>query len=250
MTLHLRRWALLCIAAALTSCGGGGSDLAPSTPTAARGLYQGALSNGRVASLVVLSDGTFWGIYSDVSNDNLIAGVLQGRGNTGGNSFTSTNGRDFNLEGLGILTFSAAATFSEMASFSGTATYSGGGGSVTYSGTYEDSFDDAPVVTALAGTYTGEAATSDGTEAASVTINSAGTFTGSGSSGCTFSGSLAPRTDGNVFDVAITFNGGVCVNGSNTIRGIALYDATDKQLIAAALNNSRTDGAIFVGVKP
>lgn len=176
-----------------------------------------------------------------------MAGVLQRRASTDGTSLISSNGRDFNLEGLGILTFSLQATFDEMTSISGVADYSGPTGNVTFSGTYDDTFEDTPSLETIDGGYDGTAASSGGIEGVVFTISSAGAISGSGSSGCTFTGTIAPRTDGNVYDISIKFNGGVCVNGTGTVTGIAVYDAVNERLTAAALNSDRDDGAIFIG---
>lgn len=233
----------------LSACGGGGGGFEPAEPTAARGLYSGPISNGRALDFVVLGDGTYWGVYSTVADDNLVAGLIQGQGSTSGTAFTSSNGRDFNLEGLGIQNLTLNAEFDEMTSFEGTARYSPSN-EVTFTATYDDDFELTPSLASVAGTFSGMAASSGGTESATLSISAVGAVTGSGSSGCTFSGTIAPRADGNVYDVSISFNGGTCVNGTATTAGIGVYDATAKQLIAAVLNGSRTDGAIFVGTKP
>ena len=235
------------LVAACGGGGGGGGDDFESEPTAARGFYVGTTNTGRAVEAVVLSNGTYWAIYSTVANDNVVAGVLQGRGSTSGTSFTSSNGRDFNLEGLEILPFSLDATFAEMASLSGTADYTGPTGNVTFSAVYDDSFELTPSLATVATSYSGTAASSAGAESATFTITSGGAISGSGSSGCTFSGTVAPRTDGNVYDITVKFNGGPCVNGTETIKGIAVYDATAEVLTAAALNGDRDDGVIFVG---
>lgn len=240
---------LLTLCTLTAACGGGGGGVEDfALPTPARGFYTLTLNNGRTGYLTILSDGTYWGLYSTVANDNVVAGLLQGSGNTNANQFTSGNGRDFNLEGLEILEFDVTATFSEMASIAGTADY--GGDTVSFTGVYDDSFELTPSLAAVAGSYSGEAASSGGNETATFTVTTAGVVSGSGSSGCTFSGTLEPRTDGNVFDTTITFHGGVCVNGSQTTHGIAVYDDTTHHLDAAVLNNARDDGAIFLGDKP
>lgn len=245
---HQLATAAILSATLLSGCGGGGGGDGGSTePTPARGSYDVTFNNGRSGGLVVLSDGTFWGVYSAVGNDAVIAGLIQGSGTTNGSGFTSGNGRDFSFEGNGVSNFSVNSQFEEMASFAGTASYATG--NVTFAGTYDDTFDDTPSLAAVAGSYTGQAANTGGIELASFSINGAGAFSGSGASGCTFSGSLTPRTDGNVFNVAITFNGGVCLFGTSTIRGIAVYEPESAGLLVAVVNGSRTDGGLFLGFK-
>jgi hypothetical protein len=57
------------------------------------------------------------------------------------------------------------------------------------------------------------------------------------------------RSDINAFNVSIKFNGGICLFGTSTLNGVAVYDALNKQFYGAAPNSSRTDGLLFVGGK-
>src|SRR5687767_7309111 len=98
----MERGAWLCVLGALVAaCGGGGdSDSGQSGPSAAQGLYVGTTSNGRAATGLVLSDGTYYVLYSSVGSPSLIGGVFQGASSASGGTWSSTNGRDFNIEGL------------------------------------------------------------------------------------------------------------------------------------------------------
>lgn len=233
----------------VSACVGCGGHFEASSPTPARGLYAGPMSNERLLNLLVMGDGTYWGIYSTEANDSLVAGLIQGQGRTSGTGFTSLNGRDFNLEGLGIQNFTLSATFEEMMSIGGTARYSPSS-FVTFMSAYDDDFELTPALAPISGNYTGSFASSSGTGSATLSINAAGAITGSGASGCTFGGTISPRSDGNVFDVSIRFSGGACASGLTITTGVGVYDATNKQLTTAVLNGGRTDGAVFVGTKP
>jgi hypothetical protein len=62
---------------------------------------------------------------------------------------------------------------------------------------------------------------------------------------------VAPRHRGCLlFDLTVTFGGGVCSNGTSTVTGIGYFDASTKRIYGAAPNSSRTDGFLFVGTKP
>jgi hypothetical protein len=88
-------------------------------------------------------------------------------------------------------------------------------------------------------------------ETVTVIVSNNGSISGSSNTGCTFSGSFSPRTHGNVFDVTVTFDGQPgCSIGTETVKGIALYDAGTKQLYSAALNDTKTNGFVFIGTKP
>ena len=81
-------------------------------------------------------------------------------------------------------------------------------------------------------------------------VASGGAITGTSAGGCSFTGTATPRASANVYDIMVTFGGGVCDNGTNTVTGVAYYVAAQNELIGTALNGGRTNGFIFVGVKP
>lgn len=175
---------------------------------------------------------------------------MQGNGTSQNGSFTSANGKDFNLEGFGINDFTMNATYVMKQNFNGTVRYTATGEQVTFTSSYDSDYDLSPSLSTIAGTYSGSGATSGGTESATVTIAGSGAISGSGASGCTFSGTATPRSRGNVYNVSVTFGGGVCANGNSNVNGIAYFDAATRQLYSAALNSARSDGFIYVGTKP
>lgn len=236
------------IAASVSACGGGGGGTT-STPSPAEGLWQGTTSTNRSVSGFVLDDGTYWFLYSVAGSPSIIAGAAQGNASASNGSFSSSNGKDFNLEGSGISDFTMAGTYTARTSLNGTMTYSPSG-TVTFTNTYNPDYDLTPSLAAMAGNYAGAAATSAGVEPTAVAISGSGVITGSGQSGCLFTGIATPRARGNVYNISVTFGGGVCTLGTSTVSGIAHFDAATKILRSAALNSARTDGFIFVGAKP
>jgi hypothetical protein len=79
-----------------------------------------------------------------------------------------------------------------------------------------------------------------------------GRLTGAGSSGCTFSGSITPRASGKaVYNVSVTFAGGVCLLGTQTITGIAAVAGSGaaQALYAAALNSARSAGFALISTR-
>jgi len=238
---------------AIPGCGGGGGggDSGPSQSPAdenPEGLWIGSTNTNRTVGGVVLDDGTYWVIYSQEGNSNVIAGALQGRFSTNGNTVSSSNGRDFNFEGLGVNDFTSSGTVAEKQSLDGTVTYDGGL-EVFVSAEYSSDYELAPSLATIAGSYSGSSVASGGVEFTTATISPGGGVSGSSASGCTFSGSVAPKSRGNVYDLSVTFNGGTCANGTATVTGVAFYDAANSQLISMALNSSRTNGFLAIGVK-
>jgi hypothetical protein len=165
----------------------------------------------------------------------------------GGNVLSSSDGRDFNLEGQGILTGAVTATFVPKTSLSGTVVYAGGS-AVNFALTYDPAFEATPSLGDLSGVYSGQAVSSSGVQVASVTINSSGQVSGR-VSGCQFTGLAGPRSDANAFDLSVSFGGSPCLFANQTLSGLAYYNAVTGQVIALAPNASRTDGFMAVGTK-
>lgn len=254
-TIYLQRAAVALGVAILTACGGGGSDAVNPDTTekatasaSATGIWTGSTDTKRDLVGVVLGDGTYYVLYGSAITPDAIAGVLQGSGTVNGSAFSSSNAKDFNLEGQGILPATLAATVVPKQSLNGTVSYANS--KTTFAATYEpDSATPASVAT-LQGTFTGDVATSAGVEPATVTVSATGTLSGSGASGCQVGGTVKARTDVNAFDLSLTFGPAPCLFANQTFTGVAVFDPADKFMYGAAPNAARTDGILFVGSKP
>lgn len=231
----------------MAGCGGGGGDSPPAAATTAQGLWIGTTSTNRTITGLVLSDGTYYVLYSSVGNSSTIAGVVQGTGSSNAGTFSSTNAKDFNLEGLGVLSATVSASYSSKQSFNGTIAYSGA--STPFTSAYDANYETTPTLASLSGTFTGQVALSVGVQAATVTVSPSGAISG-GASGCSISGTTTPRADGNAYNLSITFGSSPCFFANQTFTGIGYFNSTTKRLYAAAPNAARTDGVLFVGTKP
>ena len=239
----------------LAGCGGGGggggsSATSPSPAATAEGLWSGTTSTSRTVTGIVLDTGTYWVLYSSANNSATIAGVIEGTGTSLNGSFSSSDARDFNLEGLGVNTATVSATYNAKQTLNGSVTYPSLNQSSTFTSTYNTAYDQAPSLATIAGTYSGSAAVIGGSESATVTVSAAGAVSGAGASGCQFTGTAAAHAHGNVYDLSVTFGGAPCINGTSTVTGIGYFNATTKTLYSAALNSARSNGFIFVGTKP
>lgn len=236
---------LLCLA----GCGGGGDGESTSSgsSTTAEGLWLGTTTTARTVTGIVLDTGSFWFLYSLPNNSSIIAGGVQGTSSFTNGTFSSSDARDFNLEGAGINNATIAGNYAVKQSLNGTITYPSLNQAIGFNSVYDPAYELAPSLANIAGSYTGTASVLGGTENATVTISQTGSLSGVGSSGCTFTGTVAPRAKGNVYDVVVTFGGGVCSNGNSTVTGIGYFDAGAKRLYSAAVNSTRTNGFIYVG---
>lgn len=237
----------LSIAVGLAGCGGGGSDSPTAIPD---GLYAGTTNTGRTITGLVLDDGTYYVLYSVAGNPSLIAGVVQGTGTGRNGSFTSSNGVDINLQGSGVLPANVSAGYALKQFLNGSITYPTLSQTITFTGVYDNKYELAPSLAALAGTYTGTAANPSGSESATLTVSTLGAVSGSGVSGCTFSGTVTPRAKGNAYNATLTFGGSPCLFANTTVTGGAYFDALNKRLYAVGLKAARDNGVIFVGTKP
>ncbi len=227
-----------------TAIGAGGGSSTPVAGSAA-GLYHGATSTGRTANVIVLESGEFWVLYSPVGNSNILAGAQQGHGAFSNGSFTSSDLRDISLETGTVSSGSVTGTYAAKSSIAGTVTFSAL--AQTFSAGYDPTYDTQATLTTVAGSYSGTAVVAGGSEGANITITTAGSLTGVSQSGCNFSGNLTPNTGVNSYTVTVTFAGGICSNGTNTVTGVAYRDATTGRVYSAALNSSRTNGFLFAG---
>jgi hypothetical protein len=243
----------------VTPAPGGGTSSAvaftiqplPVSTGTAEGLWRGTSPTGRSVEGLVLGSGEYWFIYSAVDNSAVIAGAVQGTGTSQNGRFVSSNGIDFNFEGAGNSPVTVDATYVEEKSLDGAVKYTGTTNALTYTTTYyfEYRFPSPAPPFWITTTFTG---TSYGglTEYTELTITASGALTGVSASGCRFSGTLTPSTDGNYYDVTVTFEGGACVNGTSNVTGVSYFDFYARKLTSAALNSTRTSGFLFVGRGP
>ncbi len=235
---------------ASVDCGGGYDDrdfssLPQPTATSAEGCWTGATPTSRTIGGLVLEDGSYWVFYTARDSPNVLAGLVQGTGTSHSGSFGSSNTRDFNLEGAGILAATISGSYVPKESFRGTVAYFNGD-TESFTSTYDADYESIGNMNLVAGTYSGLRADN---HTVTERVDSAGALSGHSSDGCTFAGTLSPRTKGNVFHHAMTFGGGTCRHGTETVAGTAFYDAATNRLYSAALNHARTNSFIFIGTK-
>ena len=242
-----RTVAVLVVAALLAGCGGGGESPAPAAATA-EGLWVGSTDTNQSLTGIVLDEGTCYILYSPPGEDSLFAGYLHGTGTWSGGTFVSDNARDFNFRGLGVSTADISGAFTQKQTFAGTVAYGTGRG-LTFSASYDANYEALPLLSVLAGSFTGQGADATGLVNTTLSVSPAGTITGITTAGCTATGTVAPRPHGNIFDLSLTFGPTPCGTPNQTLTGVAYYSTATRRLIAAAQNGSRTEGFLFLGSK-
>lgn len=210
------------------------------------GLWIGSTSNGQGVQGLVLPDGSYYFIYSVAGNSSLVGGVVLGSSSTSNGEFTSSNARDFNLEGAGILNAKVTGAIAARNSFEGSITYPNGY-RTSFTTSYSNDYEIQPTLESLTGEYRGTVAFSLGYESASFYISATGDISGRGASGCQFGGKAIPKTGSNAYDITLKFSGHPCYFSNTSFSGVAYLDQVSRQLYVILPNGSRTDGLFFIG---
>lgn len=232
------------------ACGGGYSEsdvssLSQPTATSAEGRWTGTTSIGRAVAGLVLEDGSYWLFYTARDHPTILAGLVHGTGTSHSGAFGSSNTRDFNVEGAGIRAATMRGSYVPNKRFLGTIAYFNGD-TESFTSTSDADSESAPNLTQVTGTYVG---LHTDNHQVTVTVESVGTLSGHSTDGCTVAGTLSPRVKGNVLYTSMTLEGGACRQATETLTGVAFFDAATNRLYSAALNHARTASFLFLGTK-
>ena len=245
--------AVLCIAICVTvGCGGGNNSNTNSpsrTPGQAQAVYSGTASNGNAFETIILPNDEYYAIYGPTSgNGFVISNMMTGQGSSDNGSYTATV-TDFNNTGT-FSSGSVSATYVVGSSINGKLTEAGNP-AVSFNGTVVPSsqfnYYTSASLSDVTGIWTGSLL--DGATA-TVTISSNGAFSGSDSSGCSFSGTIAPDSSGkNFFAISLTYGASPCLLPNQSASGMAvdylLSDGVTRQLLAAVASGT-SYGTVFV----
>jgi hypothetical protein len=159
--------------------------------------------------------------------------------------FSSADTRDFNIEGPELIDAVLAGSYVPRSRFDATITYAGSAGTGTISAGFDADYLQAATLAAMAGTYRGQSSAS-GT-VATMTVSATGAISGTATGGCSYTGTMLPRTSGNVWNLTVTFAGSPCDLPNVTVRGIGLLDRSTGTLIGLGLSATRVEGFLFLG---
>lgn len=247
-----RKWGLVAAAAtmalALAGCGGGGGG-GPNEPSPdVTGFWKGTLNNGRIINTLTLSDGQVWGFYFEIGSTTTLGGLIHAKADVNGSTLTSNDMRDCQAARCEIVAGLFSAQVVTRQSISGT--IGQGTAGVTFTGTYDSEFGKAPAVAHLVGAYTGKSTVTGGTEDLTLNLSATGAISGTSASGCSVSGTVTPRTDGNAYNLKLTYGGGVvCAVSTLSTTGVAYFDPADSRLYAAGLDSGKNNPFIFTGTR-
>jgi hypothetical protein len=223
----------------LSSCGGG-------DPFA--GLWTGSVSPNRDAAAMVLEDGTYYLMYSQPSNPNVLAGVVHGTADFQAAKFTSTDARDYNWEVPGFIPGKASTLTAKIsASQKEKVSVSGAVNGRTFSVRHAWDFESVARLADIAGSHTGTVVFALGPRPATFVVTATGQVS-TVINGCPITGTVTPRTDANAYDLTMTLGAWPCVIPYGQFSGVAFFRG-DRQLHAAVINPAYQQAIGFIGVK-
>ena len=228
---------VLTLLSMMISCSGGGDDGGDnySSGKSAAGLYKGTTNTGRNIYGLILEDGSYFFIYSASNYSNETAGALQGVSSNFDENLTSDDAMDLNIEGSGVTKGKLTITYDPKESIYGMMRlYSND--VYTFTATYDSDYEKNPLLSDIAGAFSGWLAFSQGRENATLTFSSTGAITVTGNGG-------------NVYDFFISFGGAPCHFANQTMTGIAYYDLEYNRMWIVAPSDDQTDGILFEGNK-
>ena len=223
------------------------TDVGVTVASTAAGIWTGKTNSNRNVFGLIAPDGNSWVMYTNTAGNNYFSGVVQGAVTWSGGTWTLNGGRDFSLESRSYTTVNANGSYSTRNALNGTLAYPAYGQTFSFTSAYSADAQIVPTLSAIAGTYTGQASSFLNTENASITINANGSASGTGASGCAFIGTVAPYPGIYLYTVSVTFRGGVCAAGTATLNGVAYFEPSVRRLYGLALNSARTTPFFFIG---
>lgn len=218
------------------------------------GLYAGALQGGLSPAfqLLVLENGDSWSLFGTQTGAVFyVAGFAQGTIAFNSGQLSSASIKDFGftpaLEGSLTGSYdSTSKTLSARLMLPGRTIVASGGASL---GSLYD-YNQVPALSAVSGSWS---VTTGQGEGASLAISPSGAIAANSSTGCRFSGLLAPRSSGkNVFNLSATFGPAPCALPGLMVSGIAVsYTLSNgqRQIVLAAMDASRQFGISAFGVR-
>ncbi len=244
----------------IAACGGGGSS-STTTPvtigtasavaavTKVEGYYTGTVSSGTQFQLLALENDQIYALIgnSDAQGVFRVASLVEGPGTSSNGSFSISNAKEYSASGQ-VFTGSISGSFNPRTSVMGNVVSSSG--TASFTGTAPTAslynYDTPTPISAVAGDWSGATLFNEGVV---FSITASGAITGRSTSGCTFSGSAAPRATGkNVLDATVTFGAVPCGQPGITATGIAVSSllANGKRQLIFAVNNAGRTAANVV----
>lgn len=231
--------------AVLAACGGGGDPATFTVTPTASGIWKGSTDAGRAVTAVVLEDGSYYMIYSGAADAASVAGGVQGSGSLTESTFASASGLNYNFEGAGVQPATLSASLQPFSTLVGNVT-NATSGSFGFQTSYSADSRNTPSLATLAGDYPGQVTFALGVRPAVFAVTATGQVS-TVINACTITGTVAPRTDINAYDLTIVFGGAPCVFPNASFSGVAYHDVAAGKLSAFVRHATVPQAIFFTG---
>jgi hypothetical protein len=212
-------------------------------------MYRGVTSSGRAVAGLVLDDNSFYAVYSAINNPSLTGGSIQGTIMASGGNFSVTDAIDESVEGFGTRAVAITGTYSQRQFIKGSIGYPPTTQPISFVANYDADYESAPNLSIVAGTYTGTSKASIGSENVTLRISASGEVEGIGTSGCSFEGTIKPRSAGNAYVVNMTFGRAPCAYPGAALTGISYFDRTTNLSYTVASVQGQSTKFILIALK-
>jgi hypothetical protein len=235
----------------LTACGGGDGDPGTKGPNLSgnpgggggggllevEGLWTGQSNDGVQTALIVLEDGSAWGLQR---RGSVLASAIVGKASSSGGVFTLP-ASVFNLRDWSPANSTYAGTYTARSSIAATST-----GNSPLALSYKSAYESAATVSAVAGSYTlnGMSKTAPAPRV-TMAISASGAIGFSNWGTCSPTGTVSARSSGrNVFNLSISFKGACPLAEGTLVNGMFFVDksASPAQAYVLAQTATKDDG--------
>ena len=240
----------LLIVVLLTACGGGDGDPGgkglnlSGNPGGAsgglldlEGLWAGQSNDGMQTALVVLEDGSAWGLQR---RGSVLASAIVGKASSSGGVF-SMQASVFNLRDWYPANSTYAGTYTARSSIAATSS-----GNSPLALSYKSAYESAATLSAVAGSYSlnGMSKTAPAPRV-TMTLSASGAISFSNWGACSPTSTVSPRSSGrNVFNLSIRFNDDCPLAKNTLVNGVFFVDksASPAHAYVLAQTANKDDG--------
>lgn len=211
----------------------------PVSVSVLKGFWAGTQGTSSTQA-IILANGDTWMVFMDAGVATRFARLQT---TASGSSFSST-GNQYKLLTGTTEAATASGTFGEKTTISGTMFATSGTSSLNL--VYDIRYDTTASLNDAIGSWRGSYG--GGTSSLIMTIAATGVLNGSSTTGCSYSGSLQPRSaDPAVFDVRFTET--CLATVAKNLEGITTINAAKTGISFAVTTADKTQGALFNGIR-
>jgi len=235
----------------LTACGGGDGDPGTKGPNLSgnpgggssgllevEGLWTGQSNDGMQTALIVLEDGSAWGLQQ--RRGSVLASAIVGKASGSGGVFTLPASM-VNLAFWSVANVNYSGSYTTRSSIAATTS-----GFPTLALAYKSAYESAATVSAVAGSYTLNGISKLGpAPRVTMTVAASGAIGFSNWGTCSPTGTVSARSSGrNVFNLSISFKGACPLAEGTLVNGMFFVDksASPAQAYVLAQTATKDDG--------